>query len=207
MVGRPHRDRGAATASASSIAPLAIRDFGGPTVLLASGRLWNIDLAAVPPNQMSNQRVLPMGFPVFEHFFGMRTVDGIYEVGDDTHTVIVNVYSKKHTNVVRSVLATGARMPAALRFFATRRFEEALRRAIHRGFLAFCSAAIKPLPFSKVTYAKLLIKIVIRYYPVADQMARPMSEVRTSFPQAAGNALAGAIPVRCMCFGAGGAWS
>ena len=49
-------------------------------------------------------------------------------------------------------------MPAAPRFFATRRSEEALRSAIHRGILAFCSAAITPSLLSKVTHEKLLIQ-------------------------------------------------
>ena len=111
MVGRPHRVRGAATAAASSIAPLAIQDFSGPTALLASGHLWNIELAAVPPKQMSNQRVLPAGLPVFGHFFGSRITDGIYADGDDTYTGIVNAYIKKHTNFVRSVPATGPECP------------------------------------------------------------------------------------------------
>ena len=54
-------------------------------------------------------------------------------------------------------------MPVEPRFFATRRSEEALRSTIRRGFLAFCTAMIKPLPLWKMSYARLLIKMVIRY--------------------------------------------
>ena len=64
VVGRPHRDRGAVTASASN---RCFRPFS-----LASGRLLNIGLALVPPKQMFDQRVFPVGLPVFEYFLGKR---------------------------------------------------------------------------------------------------------------------------------------
>ena len=196
MVGRPHCDRGAVTASASSVAPLSVRDFRGSTAFLASGRLWNIERAAVPPKQMSDQRVLPVGLSVFEHFLGKRTADGIYAVGDDNYSG-VNAYSQKRTNFVRTVPAREARMPAP-GFFATRRPEEALRSVIHRGFLASCSAAIKPLPLSEVAYARLLIEIVNRYSSRrADGTA---DEFRTLLLMVtSGSAAAGAIPARCLC--------
>ena len=114
-----------------------------------------------------------------EHLLGTRTADGIYAVGDDTFSGIVNAYSKKHTNFVRSAPVTEARVPTAPWFFATRRSEEALRSVIHRGFLAFCSAAIKPLPL-KVTHARLLIKMVIRYFRRRADGTRPMSFARCS---------------------------
>ena len=87
-------------------------------------------------------------------------------------------------------------MRAAPRFFATRRSEEALRSGTHRRFLAFCSAAIKPVPFSKVTYASLLINMVIRYPVVAGGTA---DEFRTLFLKvASGNAQAQFQRVACV---------
>ena len=64
VVGRPHRDRGGRYCQCQQ--PLF------PTVFLASGRLLNIGLALVPPKQTSDQRVFPVGLPVFEYFLGKR---------------------------------------------------------------------------------------------------------------------------------------
>ena len=84
-------------------------------------------------------------------------------------------------------------MPAAPRFFATRRSEEALHSAIHRGILAFCSAAITPSLLWKVTHEKLLINMVIRFS--SRRADGTTDEFRTLFLKVASSS----APARCLC--------